>query len=121
LAACHEAPHSSGKSFEARRRVASESLGLAVGSLDANDRTPDGRNGQITEIVGRPNSDPEVWDLLASKDRMDLSCGLFMAKSSEGLSLSPEALSALGTRHIELAICIDDPIDVPDDKAATEN
>jgi len=52
---------------------------------------------------------------------MDLSCGLFMAKSSEGLSLSPEALSALGTRHIELAICIDDPIDVPDDKAATEN
>jgi hypothetical protein len=62
------------------------------------------------EIVGRLNPDPEVWASLASRFRLDLFCGLFMEKSSEGLTLSPEALLALGARKIELSLCLYDPI-----------
>ena len=67
-------------------------------------------DGQIIEILGRLNKDPEVWASLAARFRMDLFCGLFMANSNEGLTLSPEALLALGTRHIELALCLYDLI-----------
>jgi hypothetical protein len=74
--------------------------------LEVADRTPDDLNGQIMEIVGRLNQDPEVWASLANRFRVDVFCGLFMAKSDEGFSLSPEALSVLGARRIELAVCL---------------
>ena len=76
--------------------------------FEVADRTPDDLDGQIMEIVGQLNQDPEVWASLAKRFRLDIFCGLFMAKRSEGLSLSPEALLALGTRQIELGLCLYD-------------
>ena len=51
------------------------------------------------------------WASLAGRFRMDLFCGLFMAKSSEGLTVSAEALLALGARGIELGLCLYDRIE----------
>jgi len=81
--------------------------------LEVADRTPDDLNGQIMEIMGRVNRDPEVWASLAKRFRLDIFCGLFMAKTGEGLSLSPEALLALGTRQIELDLCLYGPPSEP--------
>jgi hypothetical protein len=81
--------------------------------LDAEDRTPDDLEGQILGLLARLNSDLEVWASLADRFRLDVFCGLFMAKRSEALSLSPSTLHALGSRHIELALCLYDP--TPDD------
>jgi len=78
--------------------------------LNVPDRMPDDLDGQIMEILGKLNPDPDIWASLASRFRMDIFCGLFMAKSSEGFDLSPEALLALGTRQIKLALCLYDPI-----------
>lgn len=88
--------------------------------VQAADRTPDDLNGQIMEILGRLNQDPEVWASLATRFRLDLFCGLFMAKSSEGLTLLPEALLALGTRQIELALCLYDPVETIDAESAEQ-
>ena len=96
-------PNIKGRSFAERVPVASASLDPAVGV--SKWRTAD---GQIMEIVGQLNQDPEVWASLAKRFRLDIFCGLFMAKRSEGLSLSPEALLALGTRQIELGLCLYD-------------
>ncbi len=79
-------------------------------SLNVDDRLPDDLDGQIVEILSRLNSDPEVWKALAAKFRIDIFCGLFMGESSEGFSISPATLMALGSRGIELAICLYSPI-----------
>jgi hypothetical protein len=97
-----------GKSI-ARERIAR----TGCWSLEAADRAPDDLNSQIMEIVGQLNPDPHVWASLAERFRMDLFCGLFMAKSGEGFTLSPEALLALGSRRIELGICLYGPITPP--------
>jgi hypothetical protein len=81
--------------------------------LEVADRTPDDLNGQIMEIVGRLNPDSDVWVSLANRFRMDVFCGLFMAKSGEGFTLSPEALLALGSRRIEFDLCLYAPITPP--------
>jgi hypothetical protein len=81
--------------------------------LEVADRTPDDLNGQIMEIVGRLNQDPDVWASLANRFRIDVFCGLFMAKSGEGFTLSPEALLALGSRRIEFDLCLYAPITPP--------
>jgi hypothetical protein len=52
--------------------------------LNVPDRMPDDLDGQIMEILGKLNPDPDVWASLASRFRMDIFCGLFMANSSEG-------------------------------------
>jgi hypothetical protein len=82
-------------------------------SLEAADRAPDDLNDQIMEIVGRLTPDLDVWVSLANRFRMDLFSGLFMAKSNEGLTLLPEALLALGSRRIELGLCLYGPITQP--------
>jgi hypothetical protein len=43
---------------------------------------------------------------LSRSFRIDLFCGLFMARANEGLSLSPATLVALGRREIELSFDI---------------
>jgi hypothetical protein len=82
-------------------------------SLETADRAPDDLNGQIMEIVSRLTPDLDVWNFLANRFQMDLFCGLFMAKSGEGFMLSPEALLALGSRRIELGLCLYGPITPP--------
>jgi Domain of unknown function (DUF4279) len=78
--------------------------------IEASECTPDDLNGQVFEILGRLNSDLDVWASLASRFRVDLFCGLFMSKSSEGFTLSPQALLALGSRRIEFDLCLYGPL-----------
>jgi hypothetical protein len=82
--------------------------------LKAEERDPEDLNVQIAEIFGRLNPDPNVWASLSREFRMDLFCGLFMARGHDGVSLSPEALVALGSRGVKLALDIYDA----NDKAA---
>jgi hypothetical protein len=80
------------------------------------DRAPDDLNGQVMEILGQLNQDLAVWASLSARFRMDIFCGLFMAKNNEGLSLSPEVLLALGQRRIELGLDLYDPPEPAEDE-----
>lgn len=77
--------------------------------LEAGRRAPADLDGQIMEIIGRVNQDPDAWVHLSNRFRVDMFCALFMGKGSEGLSLTPEALLALGTRRIKLGLCLYGP------------
>ena len=79
--------------------------------IETDNRVPQDLNGQILEILGRLNPDMDVWAFLADRFRIDVFCGLFMASRSEGLTLSPQVLLALGARRIELDLCLYDPTD----------
>jgi hypothetical protein len=72
--------------------------------LEAAVRDPEDLDGQITEILDRLNPHPDIWASLSGKFRVDLFCGLFMARRNEGISLSPAVLAALGSRCIELSL-----------------
>jgi hypothetical protein len=74
--------------------------------LSASDREPEDMDGQIREILSQTNSDLSVWRSIAQKHEIDLFCGLFLRVSNEGMTLSPESLSALGERGIELGLDI---------------
>lgn len=77
--------------------------------LNAPDRTPDDLSGQISEIFGQLNSDPEVWKNLTKRFKVDVFCGLFMSKKGEGFTLSTEATTALSVRNIKVGICLYGP------------
>ena len=74
--------------------------------LDATDQSPEDLDGQIAEVLGKLTGDLEVWRSIAAKYEMDFYCGLFMQKSNEGLTISPQSLAALGLRQIELGLDI---------------
>src|SRR5260370_28441471 len=78
-------------------------------SLDAEDQQPGDLDEQIRSIFSRLPDDLGVWQNLASKFRMDLFCGFFMAVGDEGLEITPASLRLLGERSVALAICIDSP------------
>jgi hypothetical protein len=82
--------------------------------LDAAVREPADLDAQVEEILAKLVPDLDVWKSLTSEFRADLFCGLFMDRSNEGLSLSPETLAALGCRGIELGLDIYDGPDDPD-------
>ena len=88
--------------------------------LEADDRTPADLDSQITDIIGRLNRDLNVWASLTDQFRVDMFCGLFMARRSEGLILSPETLIALGTRKIDLGLCLYDPTNPAPDEGVDE-
>lgn len=74
--------------------------------LDASDREPENMNGQIQELLHRMTSDLSVWRSIAKRFRVDLFCGLWLAGSDNGMTLSSQSLAALGERSIELGLCI---------------
>ena len=74
--------------------------------LCAKDREPDDMDGQIQEILSQMTSDLSIWQSIASRFQIDLFCGLFLKSGNEGMTLSPQSLSALGTRGIELDLDI---------------
>ncbi|GAA5484837.1 DUF4279 domain-containing protein [Haloferula sargassicola] len=77
--------------------------------LEASDCEPGDLDDQIRLICGQLTDDLAVWESFASRYKMDLFCGLFMECGNEGISLSPAALFALGSRGIELDLDIYDP------------
>jgi Domain of unknown function (DUF4279) len=74
--------------------------------LFALEREPEDLDGQIAEILSKLTDDLEVWRSISATYHVDLICGLFMQGSNEGMSISPQSLSALGLRHIELGLDI---------------
>jgi hypothetical protein len=84
--------------------------------LEATEREPADLDGQILEVLGKMTDDIDVWRMLTSKYRADIFCGLFMKGTDEGFTISPKTLAALGTRGIELGICLYAPL--PEDAQA---
>jgi hypothetical protein len=70
--------------------------------LDLGHREPENLNEQIAAILGTVTSDLAMWQKLTSEFDVDLFCGLFMASGNDGFILSPETMSALGMRGVEL-------------------
>jgi hypothetical protein len=60
-------------------------------------------DAQVAEILAQLPSDPDIGRSLAARYKTDLFCG-FMNDSNEGLEMSAETLSALGSHGIELGI-----------------
>ncbi|WP_444921763.1 DUF4279 domain-containing protein [Microbulbifer sp. CnH-101-G] len=70
--------------------------------IEANEKMPGDLDCQIFEILNKLTHDLEVWKKISEKYRLDLFCGLFMGGSMEGISISSEALLALGQRGVEI-------------------
>lgn len=79
-------------------------------SLSAKVAKPGDIDGQAKEILGKLNQDLEVWRSLSSRFKIDLFCGLMMKESNEGLSLSSKTLNELGSRGIQLDMCLYGPL-----------
>ena len=76
--------------------------------LCAKPQEPEDLESQIFEILNQLTQDLAVWSDLRSRFEIDLFCGIFMGGSNDGLSLSAEALLALGSRGIVLGLDIYD-------------
>jgi ribosomal protein L19 len=79
--------------------------------LCASDRTPEDIDGQIREIFSQITADVAVWQSITKKYRVNLFCGLFMSEANDGLGISPQSLSVLAERGIELWFDIYAPTD----------
>jgi hypothetical protein len=74
--------------------------------LESADQLPGDLDAQIQELLAQLTPDLSIWRDLSSLHSIDLFCGLFMLQGNAGLTLSPESLSALGSRGIELGLDI---------------
>ena len=75
-------------------------------TIEAAEREPADLDAQIQEILGQLPEDLAVWKYIAGEYRIDLFCGWFLDTWNEGVSISPESLSALGSRGILIDIDI---------------
>jgi hypothetical protein len=80
-------------------------------TLKASDREPEDMDGQIQELLGQMTDDIATWQSLTHRYHADLFCGLFMHETDEGLIISAKYLAALGSRGIELGLCLYAPTD----------
>lgn len=78
--------------------------------LDATDTEPENLDAQVRELLTRTTDNLDIWRELSRRFEVDLFCGWFMEESNEGVCISPETLSALGTRGITLSLDIYGPI-----------
>ncbi len=74
--------------------------------MDTDRREPGDLDGQIQETLGKLTDDLDVWSEIGKRFEVDFFCGLFMAESNEGLSISSRTLALLGQRGIELDLDI---------------
>lgn len=78
---------------------------------------PESENGdlesQVHWIFSQLTDDMSVWKMVTSSYRVDLFCGLFMERPNRGVSLSPEVMSDIGGRGIELGFDIYAPEEKP--------
>ena len=73
-------------------------------------REPEDIDGQIREIFSKVSADIAVWQSITKKYRANLSCGLFMGETNDGMTISTESLAILAERGIELWFDIYAPI-----------
>ena len=99
-------------------RKGAEEVGIVTGNirihktgswrLSVERRNPEDLDAQIFEILNQLSQDLSIWHGLCSSYKIDLFCGIFMASGNDGLTLSPDALLALGSRGIKLELDIYD-------------
>jgi hypothetical protein len=77
--------------------------------LSVPDTEPANLDMQIQDLLAQVTSDLHVWRELTSQYSADLYCGLFMASSNDGVSLSASTLHALGSRGLEICLDVYDP------------
>jgi hypothetical protein len=75
-------------------------------SLKASAEEPGNLDTQVTWLLAATTGDPDVWQSIAARYKIDLFCGLFMAQWNDGESMSAASLLALGSRHIQLDLDI---------------
>lgn len=56
----------------------------------------------VRMLFARLPSDPEVWASLTKAYKVDVFCGLFLASTNRGFSISPEISKLLSDRHVEI-------------------
>lgn len=76
-------------------------------------QSPGDIDKQTSDLLGRMTSDLGIWRELASRFRLDLYCGLFLALDNEISVLSAQTLKALGDRGVELILEIYAPLQEP--------
>ena len=76
--------------------------------LEAPERQPEDINGQVTGLLAQLTPDLSVWASVTAVWKVDIFCGLFMDTMNDGSSLSPEVMSALASREIEIGFDIYD-------------
>src|SRR5688572_17481667 len=70
--------------------------------LKVKDQSPGDLNAQIAELLAALSPDLGVWKDFSRRFQADVFCGLFLRESNEGISLTPDTLTALGSRGLEL-------------------
>jgi hypothetical protein len=65
-------------------------------------RTPGDLDAQVEELLSDLTQDLKVWKALTERFQADVFCGLFMQEWNEGITVSAETLSALGSRGLTL-------------------
>jgi len=69
-------------------------------------REPADFDAQIAFVLSQLTTDLAVWKALSQRHYIGLFCGLFMAASNEGTSISATSLAALASRGISLELDI---------------
>jgi hypothetical protein len=77
--------------------------------LHASDQQPGDLNAQIEYLLGVVSSDRVTWQVITSKYRAVLFCGLFLEEWNGGLVLPPATLAAAGSRGLLLDLDIYGP------------
>ncbi|OED43560.1 hypothetical protein AB833_03445 [Chromatiales bacterium (ex Bugula neritina AB1)] len=70
--------------------------------LESPERIPGDLNSQVSELLCLLTKDLSIWESLSRECRMDISCGVFMEVSMEGIGLTADTLLALGQRGVEI-------------------
>jgi hypothetical protein len=76
--------------------------------LDATEAVPEDFEAQLAEILKKVTAEPEAWQDVSRRFRVELYCGWFMASGNDGIGISSDALRLLGERGIALHIDIYD-------------
>ena len=71
-------------------------------------RQPGDLNAQILTLLGPTPAESDVWEKIHARFQCDLFAGIFMQTSNCGLTLSPEASSAMSLRRLPLHLDIYD-------------
>ena len=99
--------HHKGEELVGRRTGNKRTAKTGSWHLQASRREPEDLEGQIFEILEKLTPDFSIWTSLA-RFQPNLFCGLFMASTNDGVSLSAKALLALGERGITLGLDVYD-------------
>lgn len=74
--------------------------------LKSPEQKPGDLDAQITWLMTAVTDDLDIWKSIATRYRVRLFCGLFMAQWNDGQSISAASLLALGARHIQVDLDI---------------